>query len=366
MFKHFKNSIIALLIVTVMAPGLFLGIMPPKEAEAAAWGNFTNAAVGAGVSIVACVFAGFINGFLGIAFGGAVGVGVGAVVGAVLAVPTNEVNTVLLAPTVAISGNTEQTASATSGDLYKECVLDPLAWAAKTLIIEGITASILGWINDGFDGGPTFLTDPEGFFRDIAFAALDGFMSNSGLDTLLCEPFSLNVRMIVAQAAATPQFGSTKGTGACSLDKIFGPGFMGTPKMGFDTMVGNGNIDFDGGGIPAAMGLIQSGNNGFASVFDVQSEAAQRVGKTTGKEASLLSMGDGYFSIRCDTNGDDINEVCTPGQFVTEQIDDWMGGGLSQLEVADEISEIINAIVQTLVQKILTESGINDGLLGGA
>jgi len=322
-------------------------------ASSSAGGDIVSVATGAVTSAMVCMFGGKVAGFLTGVFGSALT----SKFSSMMAVPTNEVNPTVLTPL-------NQTAMASEDLLYKECVLDPFAWAVKELIINAITSSIYDWINNGFEGGPVFLTDPEGFFRTVSFSALEGFLNNSSLPDELCEPFSRDIRILVNRTATTPNLGGLNSDHSCTLNEIFGSGFLSTPEIGYSTMVDDGNIDFEGGGIPAAMGLVVSGNNPFSAFFNTQSEASDRVGTQVSKQSSLLQMGNGYFSMRCDSNNDGEDEICTPGQFLTLQIDDWMGGGLSELEAADEVSEIINAIIAALVQKVLTDIN-SSGLLGG-
>ena len=50
----------------------------------------------------------------------------------------------------------------------KENCMDAIGYAIVRLLIKEVKESVLDWVNNGFEGSPAFLTDPEGFFGDIA------------------------------------------------------------------------------------------------------------------------------------------------------------------------------------------------------
>jgi hypothetical protein len=50
---------------------------------------------------------------------------------------------------------------------YKTFIGDRLAVMITNQIIQRMTASIVNWINTGFQGSPAFLTNPEAFFTDV-------------------------------------------------------------------------------------------------------------------------------------------------------------------------------------------------------
>jgi hypothetical protein len=67
-----------------------------------------------------------------------------------------------------------------------------------------------------------------------------------------------------------------------------------------------------------------------------------------------------------DNNKKTARTVCTPGQFVAEQVNDWSGGQLAELELADEFAEILNALANYLIKQVLSEGNnlLQDGFNG--
>jgi hypothetical protein len=331
-----RNSLAALLIVCVMAPGFYLGMAPVPEADADLKQIF-GGAVGA---MAACVITNLI-----VAAATHV-IGEFITKALLYSVPTNEQN-------VGLKMDTWVSSAANTMEVFKECILDALAWAAKMIIYETILRAIFAWINQGFDGGPAFLSNPNEFFKKIANATVDAFINNSGLDALLCEPFSATVvdhMKTISISVETEEY-------ACTLDSIM----TGDVATEYNNMVQNGSVDTEG--ISGAMSLSLAGNNAYSATFAVEAEANSRIQQAQGTEKMLLDFGDGHFSLRCDLNNDGVREVCTPGDFVAKQINEWMGGGLGQLEKADEVSEVVAAAVSMLVQKVLFDT--DEGLLSG-
>ncbi len=50
----------------------------------------------------------------------------------------------------------------------KECVLDGLVVSIREALIAALTQSIINWINNGFEGGPAFVTNLNGFLGTVA------------------------------------------------------------------------------------------------------------------------------------------------------------------------------------------------------
>jgi len=342
LLQTLKRSIALTLLVGLIVPALSMGVAPQRaEAQAP-------------VGLAACA-SGFLGGILGVGavVGGVVAAGVGAL-GGLLAVPTNETNLSLLTNTGVTASAASVSAGANSSLTIKECIIDPLLWILKEMIITMITQEILSWVGSGFHGAPVFLQDPVDFFKRVGDRALNVFLNQSGVEQFLCTPFRLDVQISVFLDYAVPSY-SVGGASSCVHDGIF----AGTGGS-FNILVEQGNLN-NGGGLPALMGMLDDRNNPIGSYFMYQSEAAARVNTVKASEGQLLSYGNGYFSMSCSGAGG-TTRVCTPGEYIVGQVDDWSGGMLGQLEVADEVGEIINAILAALVREILTD--VNEGLAG--
>ncbi len=274
--------------------------------------------------------------------------------------------------TLSTAQSTTQTAAEASNNTFKECTLDGLVRMFAQMVIDAVTDSIVAWIKSGFYGAPSFVEDPGQFFMDVASYSVSAFLYKSGLDEILCEPFRLDIILGISWDFYMPDLDPLYGQLSCSLDEFFPgievnvglntdgsprtmPGYSGNEAYG--AMVNDGNIDFPGGGFPAVAAVLRNENNAFGSRIKSSEAAGQFVNQQVGRESTLLGYGKGWFSPRC--NADNIEStpqtVCTPGEYVAEQVNDWSGNQLAQLELADEFAEIVNALLQLLVEKVLSE-----------
>ncbi len=71
----------------------------------------------------------------------------------------------------------------------KDNVSNPLAWYAAKMMIKNITDSLVNWINSGFEGNPVFVTDSGAYFSDLANQATGIFIHKLGAENLLCGNF---------------------------------------------------------------------------------------------------------------------------------------------------------------------------------
>ncbi len=277
--------------------------------------------------------------------------------------------------TLSTAQSTTQTAAEASNNTFKECTLDSLVRMFAQMVIDAVTDSIVAWIKGGFYGLPSFVEDPGRFFMDVAEYSVSAFLYESGLNSILCEPFRLDVILGISWDFYMNDLDPTYGQLSCSLDEFFPgidinidlnndgrvdpgetvKGYSG--NQAYSAMVEDGNIDFPGGGFPGVAGLLRNENNAIGSKIQAQDATGKFVGQQVGRESQLLAYGKGWFSPRCDADNKEStpDTVCTPGEYVAEQVNDWSGNQLAQLELADEFAEILNALLELLVEKVLSE-----------
>ena len=122
--------------------------------------------------------------------------------------------------TVTVVANTSPTAIQDTVNIWmeriKNFVLDRLAVAVANAILNQLTASVINWINTGFKGSPSFMTNPEGFFLDAADQVTGQFIAETGILSQLCSPFSINIRANLAIASAQ----ATRNNYTCTLKTV--------------------------------------------------------------------------------------------------------------------------------------------------
>src|SRR6185437_15716860 len=92
---------------------------------------------------------------------------------------------------------------------FAGCITNVLAKAA----LQQITASVVNWINSGFNGQPSFITNYQQFFTNVADLAAGQFIQGAGL-SFLCSPFKLQIKIAIAQSYAN------RGSQSCSLTSV--------------------------------------------------------------------------------------------------------------------------------------------------
>jgi hypothetical protein len=357
-------------IIAIIIPSFYFGLLPPKKVQAL---NIGEVIAGGVVSALECKMseiAGYIGDMLGkvttifsnyfdfdftniLDMAGSM-FGFSGGRSSEDSVPTKETNAEMLK-------NIATTAEATTEAVFKECVLDPIVWVIKKLVISALTEQILDWLNSGHDGAAVFITDIAKYLIDINEESVRAFFHDNDelgytLRNWLCEPFSDQVANTVEHISKQPTFGNNGDSVCTIIDKLSGTPNPNTAYRG----IVNGNVDVDGVGITGAMALIQDGNNPYSAFFNVQAEAAYRVKRFAAEQLTYLAWGNGYLPDKKTPEGQPNAKklVVTPGKFIATQIDNWANGSLSELEAADEVAEIIDAIFSALITDIFHEDGL--------
>lgn len=268
--------------------------------------------------------------------------------------------------------------AAETAQTSKECVLDGLAFALSEALISSITSNIVTWINSGFEGGPAYVTNLESFLGDIATNVSVDFIQGSRLG-FLCSPFELPVRQILASNFQGQRNFSNQIS--CSLADV-------TNNVG-----GFLEGDFSQGGWQAWFRLhLEPQNNPFGALALSQAELNSNIARNQNIEQKKLDYGDGFFSkgeceLRNNTghsvdpetgratftttpslntptgcaSAGGVWRIVTPGSQINSVFAQWLGVPADKLAAADEIDEVLNALLAQLSQQIFTSI---DGLQG--
>jgi hypothetical protein len=240
-------------------------------------------------------------------------------------------------------------------------------------MIAAITESTINWINSGFEGGPSFVTNFGQFRQEIADnTALDFILGPEGqLSELgfLCSPFSLNIRIALAvnRQPYRDRIRCSLGEVSDNIERFF-----------------QGN--FSSGGWPAWFRLsLRRDSNPYSAYAGAIAELDARIGRQQLIEDKKLDWGQGFFSKeRCveyagATSGSTINpddalvlggeplcirsEIQTPGQVINDNLSRTFNLSANRLAFADELDEIITALFGQLTREVI--QGVN-GLRGAS
>lgn len=179
-----------------------------------------------------------------------------------------------------------------------DCTWKGIAWQLAHTVLHSLTGSVVNWINSGFQGSPAFLTNPEGYFTNLADQLTGQFISDTGVLTALCSPFNIDVRLALALNQAGGSMGPA-GRYTCTLGSIInnvkGASVNGMSINGFM------NGDFSQGGWPAFIALSEPQNNEAGAYLQAHSDLLQQIGEKQNAVHADLQMGSGFLSFQqCD------------------------------------------------------------------
>jgi hypothetical protein len=239
---------------------------------------------------------------------------------------------------------------------------------AKTAL-QQITISVVNWINSGFNGQPSFVTNYEQFFTNVADLSAGQFIQGSGL-AFLCSPFKLQIKIAIAQSYAN------RGAQSCSLTGIINniTNFMngsftqaGWPGLLQFTTVPTNNPY--GAFAYAQVGLATAQSNAAANAknnisptgflnlqqltgCDNPANNGIGVGGSIGTNLQVAAAaGKNALPSGCKP------KTVTPGGVIADSLGAVNKSGVDQLGIGNDIDQIISALTTQLITKTL-QSGL--------
>lgn len=218
----------------------------------------------------------------------------------------------------------------------KEFTLDCVARAIAQAVIQGMTQSLVGWINNGFQGAPLFLDDPLAFFASIEDDVTGALIEELGLGDL-CSISGPQIRLALELSGTRRTFNQRY---HCSLREAVG------------NISGIFN-DFSHASLDDFVDVyVYEQNNPFDLYLAAKEERDRRIGLQKNTYSDLLNWGDGFLPL-IDATG----RITLPGKIIEEQLATTLGSEVRQLELADEINEVVAALVKALVNKVFSAAG---------
>lgn len=241
--------------------------------------------------------------------------------------------------------------------VVKENILDGIGWAIAKQMVSNITRSLINWINSGFEGSPSFITDLNSFLLDaLDTAAGEYIRSLGGIGEFICSPFRLDIQAVLSASYAQARSGMPGGptAPACRL-----------------TDIANNIQGFFAGMSQGGWGewlqvTSNPENTPYGAYMEAQARLNIKLVNEAGQEIEVANWGNGFLSKKiCEAiEGSSGSEQCvisTPGNVIAEQLNFTLTGGQRSLIEADEINELIGALLNQLMLQAM--EGIN-GLLG--
>ncbi|MEI8248941.1 MAG: hypothetical protein WCG07_00385 [Candidatus Taylorbacteria bacterium] len=178
----------------------------------------------------------------------------------------------------------------------KSFILDHLATLIAKQILHQITASVINWINSGFQGSPSFITNPGGFFLNAADQISGAFLDkDTGPLKNLCGSLGTDLSLTLALGQT---FNNNKAY-SCTLGSIFNnvKNIPGNTRVNGRSLDGFMKGDFSQGGWNGFLAVTQNPqNNGTGAYLQGHSDLLQAIGVKHNSINQQLLQGSGFLS----------------------------------------------------------------------
>lgn len=319
----------------------------------------------AGTAIAGTLSCALQAGLIGIstgALGGSIPIGGTSLALSVTGVPVSDLgaHTALNATYALQAGSTARNAGK-DNITFMGCIVNTIA---KTALAQ-ITASVVNWINSGFNGQPSFITNFQQFFANVADLAAGQFIQGSGL-SFLCSAFQPQIKIAIAQAYA-----NRNAAASCSLSKVVGnvTNFM------------NGNFASGGWGGLLSFTTVPT-NNPYGAYAYAQVGLANAQSQALANAKNNITP-NGFISLQQVTCGNQTGlmgaansvsganqqaaaaggsatlpagckaSVTTPGTVIENSLSSTLDTPLKQLGLANDLDQIISALTTQLMTRVL-------------
>jgi hypothetical protein len=231
--------------------------------------------------------------------------------------------------------------------------LNAIVWQAAKRMLSMIQREIVRWINSGFQGSPAFIQDFGGFMSNVADRVIGGVLTDLG-GGFLCSPFRLNVQLAIQTEFYRSQYRNDR---SCSLSQI------GANLQNFYSNMTEGGWNTWFSIVREPMKYTEYG-----ATLDAKQEAGFRILGAQNQQTLRLNWGAGFLSSEvCEGEGEARKcRITTPGSVISDQLNGVLSYGGESLIAADEINEIIGALMEQFLTMALTGANGLIGMGGGS
>lgn len=260
------------------------------------------------------------------------------------AIPVTEVGPNLVKAAITAAESLVQTGILQSVSL-KDFTLDGIAWSLAKKVLSQMVRSTIDWVNSGFNGKPAFITNYDDYFLEAADQVATDFIAGENFDQL-CQPLQVPLQIILDLSYRKARNWETETQ--CTISDAVG---------NMDNFVSG---DFSQGGWSMWFKVVsEPQNNIYGAAALGQSRLTSRLAAEEANKRTEAITNDGMLSVKDCGSGKCI--IITPGKIISEQINHALKIPSLSLIEADEINELIGALMAQLGQQALMGAG---GLLG--
>ncbi len=208
--------------------------------------------------------------------------------------------------------------------------LDSIGYCLTNALIQYISDATIAWIDNGFEGNPVFVDDPEAFFKSIKGDTFDAFFDTFG-DGILCKQFDLDVRLALLNRVRPRRvFNCTYERALTNLQ---------TEPFSFEVF---------------AKVTQNPMNNPIGAFLTIDSNYQRLVNSRQDVLQQQLTWNRGYLSWQDEENP---SKTVTPGAVVASGFEKLTTLKSDRLILADEFDEIMGALINQLIKGTLNELG---------
>ncbi|MEK7643148.1 MAG: hypothetical protein AAB372_01740 [Patescibacteria group bacterium] len=232
---------------------------------------------------------------------------------------------------------------------------DNIMWYLTRLIVQELKKEVISWAQGGFQGGPSFIENPERFFTNVGDQASAIFMEElgtrlTGNPNFLCEDFSFQIQL------ALPGYGKYETRAGCTINKA---------TENFKNMSQHFD-NFEKGGWKSFVNISQEQNNfggAYMMTFDARNAA---INQAIGNRAAAAGWSQGYLGSENCPPGARTQYGCrgfkvqTPGKLIGDRVAQAVGTDFESVITADEVGEVIQVLIDMAIQKVVTDLANGD------
>ena len=248
------------------------------------------------------------------------------------------------------------TAVAQGSIALKEFTLDGIAFMIGKAIISSLIGSLIKWVNSGFKGKPAFVQDIKRFLLEAADRGAGEYINSlGGIGSFICSPFQLDIQ--IALAVQYQQAREYDEPDECRLSGIV------------DNLENFYNGTFSESSLEDFITITSSPEKytPYGQLLTAQTNMRVRLANEKNQVLTEADWGGGFLSGKiCQVieGSKGPRESCTiskPGQVIASSLNKALGAGQDELVAADEINELVAALIGQLANQAITGAA---GLLG--
>lgn len=218
--------------------------------------------------------------------------------------------------------------------VIKEYTLDGIGFAIAKTALSSLIQSITAWVQNGFpDGGPSFARDLRATMENFADGEIAGFL-NDLTGTNICDVGDIQLLLSLSETTrrnVSQQYQCTLTQSIANLEAF--------------------RDDFEQGGWIGYRRLMDHQNNPFGMYVTGSEELTRRTTQKQFNAQQELLWGRGFLAFK-DASGNTL----TPGAAIESQLANSLGSSVRQLELADELDELVAALLQSFTQQVFTSA----------